>query len=113
MLPGAGTDQHHIRYAGVAESSGGSVDTVTAFNVAHYSFDFSGINFAAGSVHFIGTSNFSGGGTQAAAHLIDVSGSNATLQIDVNADGFINGSDIEVHLNMLNGTLTDANFYLI
>jgi hypothetical protein len=41
-----------------------------------------------------------------------VAGGNATLQIDVNGDGVMDASDIEIHLTNYTGTLHDSNFML-
>ncbi len=55
------------------------------------------------AIHFVGNGNFDGTGAEARL-------TGNLLQIDVNGDGQIGAGDMEISVNGLNGTLTDANF---
>ena len=59
----------------------------------------------AGAIHFVGFNGTLDGHGQSEAVL-----NGNTLQIDVNGDGVIGAGDMEVQLNGLTGSLTDANF---
>jgi VCBS repeat-containing protein len=108
----ASAGQDHIRFTSAADSSVGNADTVNNFDASQDTFVFDqmsgGANGLTGAIDFIGSDAFHGSHTSEAR--IDINGTSALLQIDVNGDGVIDGNDIEVVLNNLTGTLSSANF---
>jgi hypothetical protein len=75
--------------------------------------NMTGPNGFTGPVHFVDTAAFDGSaGSPHSEARVDQSGGNATLQIDVNGNGVMDGNDIEIHLANYTGTLHDQNFLL-
>lgn len=111
LVAGAGAE--NFRFAGAADSQTGSGDTIVNFDAANDSFTFAnmtGPNGFTGPIRFVDTAAFSGSAHSEAR--IDVAGSTANLQIDVNGDGLMDSHDIEIHLTNYTGTLHDQNFIL-
>jgi Ca2+-binding RTX toxin-like protein len=110
----ASADNFH--FASAAESAVGAGDQIVNFNATTDNFVFtnmSGPYGFAGPVHFMDTAAFDG--TAGAPHSearVDVSGPNATLQIDVDGDGQMGAHDMEIHLTNYTGTLHDSNFII-
>jgi VCBS repeat-containing protein len=113
---GSASDHFNFNFNSVAESQTGNGDTVVNFNAANDSFTFTnmtGSNGFTGPVHFVDSAAFDGSAaTPHSEARIDMTGGNATLQIDVNGDGLMGAHDIEVHLTNYTGTLHDSNFML-
>jgi hypothetical protein len=111
-----GSSPVNFNFNAVGESQTGSGDTVVNFDAANDTFTFTnmtGPNGFTGPIHFVDTAAFDG--TAAAPQSearVDMTGGNATLQIDVNGDGIMDSHDVEVHLTNYVGTLHDSNFIL-
>ena len=104
----ASAGQDNIRYTSSAESAaGGGGDTVTNFDAANDTIVLDHVAGLAGEVHFVSNGVFTG--SLADPHSEARLNGNV-LQIDVDGDGQIGVGDMEIVLNGLNGTLTDANF---
>jgi hypothetical protein len=112
----------HIRFTAVSDSpSGGGRDTVTGFDADHDAFEFFTALVGGQPVHFIGNGDaapplgeeaaFDANGSPE-ARLANIGGLQV-LQIDLNGDGQINGSDMEIALPGLSHTLHDSNFMLV
>ena len=101
-----------FRFAAVADSAAGAGrDTITNFNAGSDTFLFDHVGGLATQVHFKADGILDGSvaAPQSEAILTNVGGLNV-LQVDVDGDGQIGAGDIEVVLNGLTGTLSDANF---
>nr|WP_311985852.1 hypothetical protein [Bradyrhizobium canariense] len=112
IVASAGSDNFH--FASASESQTGNGDTIVNFDAASDTFNFSGMAAQfTGSIHFMDTAAFDGSaGSPHSEARVDQSGGNATLQIDVNGNGVMDGNDIEIHLANYTGTLHDQNFLL-
>jgi Ca2+-binding RTX toxin-like protein len=118
VTAGAGADaitasagQDNFRFVSVADSTiNGQNDTITNFDASHDTFTFAGITVGGGSIQYMDTANFAGGG-QASAHLVSA-GPIDTLQIDIDGNGTIDSADMVINLANHTGTLTAANFLL-
>ena len=91
----ASNEAENFRFTSAADSTGPNMDQVTGF---------------AGSVNYVGTNAFSGNATtpHTEARL-----EGSMLQIDVDGDGQMTGTDIQVNLTGLNGELTNSNFLIL
>jgi hypothetical protein len=108
----ASAGQDSFRFTGVADSQSGSGDTVNNFNAIDDRFVYSGfISNGSDAVTYVGTDTAFAVTNHSQARL-DTSLGGTLLQIDVNGDGVMNASDIEVHLTNLAGTLHNSNFAL-
>ncbi|SDK25260.1 MULTISPECIES: VCBS domain-containing protein [Bradyrhizobium] len=106
-----GGSQDNIRFTKVADSAaGGGADTVANFDVANDAFVFDHVGGLASGIHFVSSGILDG--TLANPQSEAILNGNL-LQIDVNGDGQISAGDMEVFINGINGTLTDANFVTI
>ncbi|MBR1212046.1 VCBS domain-containing protein [Bradyrhizobium sp. JYMT SZCCT0180] len=103
----ASAGQDNIRYTSAAQAGIGGGETVNDFNVANDTFVLDHVAGLAGQIHFVSNGVFTGspGDFHSEARL-----NGNILQIDVDGDGQIGAGDMEITLNGLNGTLTDANF---
>jgi VCBS repeat-containing protein len=112
----AGSAPVTFNFAAAAQSQTGNGDTIFNFNANQDNFQFTnmtGPNGFTGPVHFVDTAAFGGSvATPQSEARVDVTGPNATLQIDVNGDGVMGANDIEIHLTNYTGTLQDSNFLL-
>ena len=110
---GASAGQDNFRFVSAADSQTGNGDQIANFDAAidRFVFHLTGPNGFTGPINFVGSDAFDGtpGAPQSEARFDTASG---LLQIDVNGDGFMDSSDIEVHLSNLTGTLTNSNFIL-
>jgi hypothetical protein len=108
----AAADNFH--FASVADSAyGGATDVVTNFDASSDNFTFNGLEGANGfasTIHFIGEDGVFAGGNQTEARL---GNGGATLQIDVDGNGAMNGNDMEIQLATPIVNLTDSNFHLV
>jgi hypothetical protein len=103
----------NFRFTSAADSQTGNGDTIVNFDPAQDTFTFAGMNFAT-PVQFMDAAAFDGSaGSPHSEARIDVAGTTANLQIDVNGDGVMDSHDIEIHLTNFTGTLHDSNFVLI
>nr|WP_249810728.1 VCBS domain-containing protein [Bradyrhizobium sp. 17] len=106
----------NFNFNSAAESQTGNGDTVVNFDASSDTFMFTnmtGPNGFTGPVHFVDTAAFDGSaGSPHSEARVDQSGGNATLQIDVNGNGVMDGNDIEILLANYTGTLHDQNFLL-
>ena len=112
----AGSSPINFNFTSAAESQTGNGDQIVNFDANQDTFTFknmTGPNGFTGSVHFVDTAGFDGtAGSPHSEARVDTTGGNATLQIDVNGDGVMDGNDIEIHLTHYIGTLHDSNFLL-
>jgi VCBS repeat-containing protein len=112
----AGSSPINFNFTAAAETQTGNGDQILNFNANQDTFTFknmTGPNGFTGPIHFVDTAGFDG--TADAPHSearVDMTGGNATLQIDVNGDGVMDAHDIEIHLPNYTGTLHDSNFLL-
>ncbi|MBR0717279.1 VCBS domain-containing protein [Bradyrhizobium liaoningense] len=114
MTASAGVD--NFRYASVSDSYVGMSDTIDGFNAAQDFFVFDNSMVGAGgftgnSVNFVDSDPFTSTGQSQAR--LDNSGGQTMLQIDVNGDGNMDASDIEIHLTNNVGTITNGNFLFV
>jgi VCBS repeat-containing protein len=112
----AGSTPVNFNFNSAAESQYGNGDTIFNFDTSKDSFTFTnmtGANGFTGPVNFVDTAAFDGSvATPHSEARIDMTGGNATLQIDVNGDGVMDQHDIEIHLPNHTGTLHSSNFLL-
>jgi Ca2+-binding RTX toxin-like protein len=115
ITAGAGADEvtasaghDNFRFTSIADSAAGAADTIHNFDAANDSFTFSGITIVGGSIEYVDSAAFLGGG-HASAHLQDFGGGNNLVQIDTNGDGT---SDMDISLQNFTGTLHNGNFLL-
>lgn len=103
----ASAGQDNIRYTNATQAGIGGGETVNDFNAANDTIVLDNVAGLAGEVHFVSNGVFTGspGNFHSEARL-----SGNVLQIDVDGDGQMGAGDMEIILNGLNGTLTDANF---
>ncbi|MBR1143698.1 tandem-95 repeat protein [Bradyrhizobium sp. AUGA SZCCT0431] len=103
----ASAGQDNIRYTSAAQAGIGGGETVNDFNAANDAFVLDHVAGLAGQIHFVSNGAFSGspGDFHSEARLFG-----NVLQIDVDGDGQMGAADMEITLNGLSGTLTDANF---
>jgi VCBS repeat-containing protein len=112
----ASTGQDRFHYTSANDSSVfGPQDEIIGFDTSTDRFVFDGMSGGpagfTGSIDFIGSNAFDG--TAAARHSearLDTSGGQTILQIDVNGDGVLDGSDMQILLSNLTGPLNNANF---
>ncbi|MBR0830454.1 VCBS domain-containing protein [Bradyrhizobium manausense] len=114
MTASAGVD--NFRYASVSDSYVAMSDTIDGFNAAQDFFVFDNSMVGAGgftgsSVNFVDSDPFTSTGQSQAR--LDNSGGQTMLQIDVNGDGNMDGSDIQIHLTNNVGTITNGNFLFV
>jgi len=110
----AGSTPVNFNFTAAAESQTGNGDQILNFNANQDTFTFTnmtGPNGFTGPIHFVDTAAFDGTAATPEAR-VDMTGGNATLQIDVNGDGVMDAHDIEIHLPNYTGTLHDSNFLL-
>ena len=98
-----GGSSDNVRFTSTAESAVGGGDTVNNFDVVNDAFLFDHIGGLAGPIHFVSDGILDGTGPEARLN-------GNLLQIDINGDGLIDAGDMEIYVNGLNGSLTDANF---
>jgi hypothetical protein len=112
----AGSAPVNFNFTAAAQSQTGNGDQILNCNANQDNFTFTnmtGPNGFAGPVHFMDPAAFDGSvATPHSEARVDVTGPNATLQIDVNGDGVMDANDIEIHLTNYTGTLHDSNFLL-
>ncbi|OQW55470.1 MAG: hypothetical protein A4S14_12520 [Proteobacteria bacterium SG_bin9] len=109
-----GAGQDSLRYTSTADSYLGGRDTINNFDAATDRFVFDGGAAFHGPINYIGTANFSGTpGTPAPQARLETFGGQTVLQIDVNGDGQFDAADMDMTLNGLVGTLSNANFEVI
>jgi Ca2+-binding RTX toxin-like protein len=108
---GGGDDS--VRFTSVEDSSINiGRDVVTNFDADHDKFVFDGIggpNGLRGTFEFLDSGSFTGGGDNSEAILTNIGGVDI-LQIDVDGDGVMTASDMEIQLNNWSGTLSNATF---
>ena len=104
-----------IRYTDASDSSTMTgEDTINNFDAAHDQFLLDGVAGLAGSVHFMASGVLDGSpATPHTEAILANVGGQTQLQIDVDGNGTIDGSDIVVVMNGLTGSLSDANFAVI
>ncbi|SDM85099.1 VCBS domain-containing protein [Afipia sp. GAS231] len=103
----AGSAPLNVRFTSAADSyANGGGDTVNNFNAANDTFIFDHVGGLASGIHFVGSAGFDGAGAEARL-------TGNYLQIDVNGDGQFGAGDMELNLNGLIGTLSDANFVAV
>ncbi|GGI24311.1 beta strand repeat-containing protein [Bradyrhizobium guangdongense] len=104
-----------FRYTDASDSSVATgEDTINNFDAGQDQILLDGVAGLAGSVHFMASGVLDGSpATPHAEAILANVGGQTQLQIDVDGNGVIDGSDIVVVMNGLTGTLSDANFAVI
>ena len=101
-----GSEQDTLRYTSAAQSAVGMGDVVTNFDAATDAILLDHIAGGQGSLRQQRRVHGTPGDHHSEARLVNGN----VVQIDLDGDGQIGAGDMEITLNGLAGTLTDANF---
>ncbi|CAN7756272.1 VCBS domain-containing protein [Bradyrhizobium sp. LjRoot220] len=105
--------QENFRFTSVGDSTiNGVRDTITDFDASNDTFTFEGIAYNGDHIEYVGTSDFSGSG-QAEARYLTTTPGHDMLQIDLDGDGVMTASDMEIGVASYTGTLQNSNFLLV